>query len=119
MTLRIQILGSDGPLAVTAHSRPKSRQVKNQRPERGSRAGHAADRSGAANRDRGSVVLLLPRALAPGGVPHVPGGSGKGAEAPNSLHARRNRGNDGAHGHGASAASAQGHARISPDEPPA
>ena len=53
--------------------------------------GHAADRCLPGGRHRDSCVLLLPRALAAGRLPHVPGAHREDAEAADRLHHSRRR----------------------------
>src|SRR5881409_3679731 len=72
----------------------------------------------AAHGDGSAVVLLLPRLVAASGVPHVPGGSRKSAEAADRVHAGGDGRDDRSNGHRAGAPGAQVHAGIPADESP-
>src|SRR5260370_6956936 len=110
--MSLQIRGSAGWIAIGIHARTKTDQAENQRARSAGATGHTGDRSDAAHRNGSSVVLLLPRPVAAGGVPHVPGGSGKSAEAADRMHARADRSHDRSNGPPASAAGPQAHPGI-------
>ncbi len=82
-------------------------------------AGHAGHRRRQDDRHRDPRVLLLRRAHASGGLPHVPGRGGEVAQADDRLHAARRRGHGGAHRDAAGGPGPQVHAGVPADQPPA